>query len=260
MRISVKILSALLLIFVILFNTVSCDLVESFLGDTDGIVNPSGGNDQTGDGTGDDPYANFGKEYPCISVERALEIAYDAHTETTEKYYVVATITDIESLKNGHMTVSDDTGSILVYRSTDKNGSKLTNSGLAVGDVVIVYGTLYNYSGYTPEFKSAKILDWYTPGSNISPDSSDPYADVDLTSFYDIRVTTANITSKSSLEALSGPDTRPDMAIIRITHRRRGITSDLTSTYPAFLRFLNIWNTARVKRVMINVIERTVII
>ena len=198
-----KIFIALLLAFVFIFNIVSCDIPEELFGNTDDIIenqdqNQSNGNNDkednnTNNDIEDDPYADFGKEYPCISVAEALEIAYDAYSETTERYYIIATITDIASLKNGEMTVSDDTGSILVYRSSDADGMVLTNSGLKVGDVVIVYGSLYNYKGYTPEFKTAQIIDWYTPVSNV-PGGNDPYANVDVNAFY------ANYTPATSYE------------------------------------------------------------
>jgi len=193
-----SILVALLLAFSLLFNIVSCTLTEGELGGIDDIIDNIGGdkndgtndstndstNDGTNDGIKDDPHADFGKEYPCISVAEALKIADDCYSESSEKYYVVATITDIASLKNGEMTVEDETGTILVYRSTDADGVNLTDSGLEVGDVVIVYGTLYNYRGNTPEFKTAKILDWYTPGDTSLPDENDPYANIDTDEFY----------------------------------------------------------------------------
>ena len=198
-----KILSALLLIFVLLFNIVSCnlpiedldnidDIIENLGGNTNENNNNNsgdGGNDGTNsgnnDGTNDDPYADFGKEYPCISVAEALEIAEYCTSVSTEKYYIVAEITNIANLKKGEMTVSDGTGSILLYGTTDASGAALTSSGLEVGDVVLVYGPLLNYKGYTPEFKDAKILDWYTPTDNTVPDGNDPYVNVDIDAFYD---------------------------------------------------------------------------
>ena len=219
-----KIISAILLIIAMVANIVSCDLIDKLGNNGSNIVTPGDGNGQddndnsigdadtenpdndgdnnnAGDGdngntdnTPDDEENKFGDEYPCISVIEALEIAYDCYSESYEKYYVVATITDIASLKNGEMTVSDDTGSILVYRSTDADGNKLTESGLEVGDVVIVYGTLYNYKGYTPEFKNAQILDWRTAGKDDLPDENDPYANVSADEFY------ANYTPATSYE------------------------------------------------------------
>ena len=197
-----KIIAALLLVFTLLFNTVSCDILSGELGniidqllgenvfigdgDTDGDTDGDG---ETGDGGNteekDDPYADFGKEYPCISVAEALEIAEGCSSVSSEKYYIIATITDIANLSKGEMTVSDETGAILLYGTKDADGSSLTGSGIQVGDVVLVYGPLLNYKGYTPEFKDAKILDWYTPDDTTVPDGDDPYANVDVDEFYD---------------------------------------------------------------------------
>lgn len=187
-----KMLAALLLVFVLLFNTVSCDLLNDAFASIEDIINPdddkkddSEDDGDKNDDVKDDPYADFGKEYPCISVAEAVEIAEGCSSESIEKYYVVAKITDIANLKKGEMTVSDETGSILLYGTTDADGASLTGSNIQVGDVVLVYGPLLNYRGYTPEFKGAKILDYYTPGSTILPDENDPYVNVDIDKFYD---------------------------------------------------------------------------
>lgn len=197
-----KIIAALLLVFTLLFNTVSCDILSGELGDIidqllgenvfigDGdTYGDTDGDGETGDGGNteekDDPYADFGKEYPCISVAEALEIAEGCSSVSSEKYYIIATITDIANLSKGEMTVSDETGAILLYGTKDADGYSLTDSGIQVGDVVLVYGPLLNYKGYTPEFKDAKILDWYTPDDTTVPDGDDPYANVDVDEFYD---------------------------------------------------------------------------
>ena len=197
-----KIIAALLLVFTLLFNTVSCDILSGELGDiidqllgenvfigdgdTDGDTDGDGETDDGGNTEEkDDPYADFGKEYPCISVAEALEIAEGCSSVSSEKYYIVATITDIANLSKGELTVSDETGAILLYGTKDADGSSLTGSGIQLGDVVLVYGPLLNYKGYTPEFKDAKILDWYTPDSTVTPDGDDPYANVDVDEFYD---------------------------------------------------------------------------
>ena len=196
-----RILAAILLIIVMLFNTVSCDLLnvdwENINGIGDIFTDPDdnkedekddgktdGEDDEKNDGVKDDPYADFGKEYPCITVAEALDIAEGCTSVSSEKYYIVATITDIANLKKGEMTVSDETGSILLYGTTDADGAYLTGSNIQVGDVVLVYGPLLNYKGYTPEFKDAKILDWYTPGDSDLPDENDPYVGVDADDFY----------------------------------------------------------------------------
>ena len=170
-----RILVAILLIFAVLFNTVSCELFNPGIGNSDDITNGQG---NQGDSK-NDPYADFGKEYPRISVAEAVEIAYDCNSESEEKYYIVATVSEIKSQKNGEMTVSDDTGSILVYRV-----GNFSEKDVEVGDVVIICGTLYNYKGHTPEFKNATILDSYTPGDALLPEGDDPYVGVDPDEFY----------------------------------------------------------------------------
>ena len=184
-----RILAAIMLVIVTLFNIVSCDLSNFNWSDFGDIIDSEKEDDVNGGGENDDvkddPYADFGKEYPCISVAEALEIAEDCTSVSVEKYYLVATITDIANLKKGEMTVNDETGSILLYGTTDADGATLTGSDIQVGDVVLVYGPLLNYKGYTPEFKDAKILDWYTPGGSTLPGGDDPYANVDVEDFYD---------------------------------------------------------------------------
>ena len=75
-----------------------------------------------------------------------------------------------------------------------------------------------------------------------------------------VKETTATMTSKSSLDKLPEPHDKSHTVIIRMVHRTRGIITDFTSTYPDVLRFLNIWKTVTARRVMMSVIESTVII
>ncbi len=208
MKSIVKLLTALLLVFALAFNIVSCDIYGSKDGfdnnqsdnNTNGENNggsadddnfegngngSNGGNDDSGNtgnggsagnsGSGDNGGGNsggseveddyvFGEEYPTISMAEALAIAYD-HTSaaSSEKYYLIATVEVISSLKNGEMTLTDGVDSIYVYRSTDINGASLSSSDLAVGDILIICGTLRNYKG-TLEIEKGQIIDYYTPG------------------------------------------------------------------------------------------------
>lgn len=193
-----RILAALALILVIIFNTVACDSLpfgdnqwgDQGAGDggsdtdTGNGSGSNGGNADSGNtgnggstgnsGSGDNGGGNggseveddyvFGEEYPTISMAEALAIAYD-HTSaaSSEKYYLIATVEIISSLKNGEMTLTDGVDSIYVYRSTDINGASLSSSDLAVGDILIICGTLRNYKG-TLEIEKGQIIDYYTPG------------------------------------------------------------------------------------------------
>lgn len=160
----------------------------------------------------------FGSEYPAITVAEAREIAADFVDEDSEEsYYLIAEITHIESLYKGEMTITDETGSIYVYKSTDINGNRLSETELELGDIIIISGTLRNYKG-TLEIERGQIVDFYTPGEDdpskpdqggngdnggnggdggnsgvggdvIIPDddpiTSDPYVGVDTDEFYE---------------------------------------------------------------------------
>ncbi len=203
MKSILKLLTALMLIIALTFNIVSCDLFDAVKdgfgsnqgenntgeennggnsdgGNTDG--GSSGGGTEDGGNTGnggtggentgnggsggedvEDDYV-FGEEYPTISMAEALAIAYDyTSAASTEKYYLIATVEIISNLKNGEMTLTDGVDSIYVYRSTDLNGVSLSSSDLAVGDILIICGTLRNYKG-TLEIEKGQVIDYYTPG------------------------------------------------------------------------------------------------
>lgn len=160
----------------------------------------------------------FGSEYPCITVAEVLELAKKyTSAPSTEKYYVIATISNVENLKKGKMTVSDETGSIYVYQSTYVDGSSLSTTDIAVGDMIILSGTLRNYKGLL-EIQTGTVISFYTPGEeeptkpdqgengdsdkddsnedNVGsgedvtipgtddPVTSDPYVNVDVDEFY----------------------------------------------------------------------------
>ena len=157
----------------------------------------------------------FGSEYPCITVAEALTIAEGfSSAASTEIYYIVATVSEIANLKNGEMTITDDTGSIYVYKSTDVDGASLSESDLEVGDLLLISGTLRNYKGKL-EIERGTVIAYYNPeteepprpddgdddgddsgnsgntgGSDIvfpdkdDPITSDPYVDVDEDAFY----------------------------------------------------------------------------
>ncbi len=126
--------------------------------------------DKPNDGTedGDQPEDDyvFGSEYPCITVERALELAKDYSSKpSVEKYYLVATVTEVVSFYTGEMYIADDTGSIYVYQSTYIDGGSLSGTALEVGDVLIISGTLRNYKGLL-EVQTGTVIDFYTPGED----------------------------------------------------------------------------------------------
>ena len=155
----------------------------------------------------------FGSEYPCISIAEALEIAEDYTSRASDKsYYMIGTVTEIVKASNGRMYISDDSGSIYIYNSSYVDGEKISSTDLAVGDILLISGTLRNYNG-TLEIEKGTVIDYYTPGvddpskpdnngdgsdiggnigdgSNVilpdvdDPITSDPYVNVDVEEFY----------------------------------------------------------------------------
>lgn len=106
-----------------------------------------------------DPWA----EYEIITIAEAIAICEQTGTtETTEKYYVRGTITEISNEKYGNMTITDGTDSLFIYGTYSADGSTrfdgMTDAP-AVGDEVLLYGTLMNYNNTKPEMMNAWIID-----------------------------------------------------------------------------------------------------
>lgn len=115
-----------------------------------------------------DPWAG----YDCVSIAKAIEICKQTGTtETTEKYYIRGTITEISNEKYGNMTVSDGKDSLFIYGTYSADGSTRFDGMAqppAVGDEVLLYGTLMNYNETKPEMMNAWIID-FIPGEVEPP-------------------------------------------------------------------------------------------
>ena len=109
----------------------------------------------------DDPWA----EYQTISIAEALEICdrYSSGSASTERYYIVGTITTISRAEYGEMTITDGTDELYVYGSYGADGVKRyseLDEKPYKGDKVLLYCTLQNYNGSTKQAKSAWIIDF----------------------------------------------------------------------------------------------------
>lgn len=116
--------------------------------------------------------------YECITIAEALELCeqyVDAPSDTW--YYIRATIDSIDSETYGQMTISDETGTIMVYGSYNYDGSvrydAMTGKPVA-GDEVLLYGCLQNYKGNTKEVQKGYIIDYIAnhvvPADPVLPD------------------------------------------------------------------------------------------
>lgn len=157
----------------------------------------------------------FGSEYSCITVAEALALAEEwTSGPSSESYYIIAKVDEIVSASSGRMYVSDESGSIYVYKSVYDGGQSISSTDLAVGDMIVICGTLRNYKG-TLEIDNGTILNHYTPGVDTptrpnqganggngenenqgngstviipgtnDPITSDPYVNVDVNAFYE---------------------------------------------------------------------------
>lgn len=97
------------------------------------------------------------------SLDEALTVAeartvIASGTGLDAKYYVKGTIhyikeIDTSSYGNATYSISDGTDTLIVYRGYGLGKAKFTSAtDIKVGDEVVVYGQLVNYSGNTPEF------------------------------------------------------------------------------------------------------------
>lgn len=116
-----------------------------------------------------DPWA----DYKCITVADALQLCEQfVEAPSTERYYIRATIKSIDNETYGQMTIEDATGSIMVYGSSNGDGSvrydAMTDKPVA-GDEILLYGTLQNYKGDTKEVQNGWIIDFISKNQSQKP-------------------------------------------------------------------------------------------
>lgn len=136
----------------------------------DGTVppDPQPTGDPKGTGTKDDPYN------AAMALKVASELASDA---STDKVYVAGIVSSVKEIStqfgNGTFSISDDgttSGEFLIYRAKYIGGENFTSADqIKVGDKVVVYGSLINYMGNTPEMTQGGELVSIEPGENPNP-------------------------------------------------------------------------------------------
>ncbi len=121
-----------------------------------------------------DPWA----EYECITVAEALSLS-ESHVDapSAEWYYIKATVDSVDNDKYGQLTISDGTGSIMVYGSYNADGSvrydAMTEKPKA-GDQILIYGCLQNYKGNTKEVQKGYIIDFISNDAPPAPPAELP--------------------------------------------------------------------------------------
>ena len=116
-----------------------------------------------------DPWA----AYETITIAQALEMCEQfVEAPSTERYYIRATIVSIDNASYGQMTITDGTGEIMVYGTNSADGSQKfdkLDKKPAVGDEILIYGTLQYYKSNTKEVQNAWLIDFISNGVEEKP-------------------------------------------------------------------------------------------
>jgi len=165
--------------------------------DPDAPVVPAG--EAKGDGTASNPYN--------VSAITAYTSALAADTNSDKEVYFEGIICndpsiDTGSYGNASFKISDDgtdNNSFYVFRTFDIGGNKFTASDkVKKGDKVVIYGTVVNYKGNTPETAGNKShiisINGSTEGGSSSDDKKDdtPSGSSDALSISGTTVTLTN--------------------------------------------------------------------
>ena len=145
-----------------LFKFLSLLLVIVFLFTLVGCKEPSGGNEGENEGGnegGNEENKSIKDQFPCISLQEAIEIATQSgENESAESYYVYGIIVSVSNPTYGEMTITDGTNKLYVYGCMDEQGniySTLADKPVA-GDEIVLYGKLKTFND-SPEMGRSTI-------------------------------------------------------------------------------------------------------
>ena len=143
-----KKIARLMTLALAVFTMASCEDVPSPYGTVTPPPTPSEVI-PTGDGTATNPFN------VTAAVAKCKEIGT---TESTEKYYVTGVVVTAGAADaqygNATFTISDEgsTAKFICFQVMGTDGKKMEEGySFDVGDIVVVYGPMYNYKGNTPE-------------------------------------------------------------------------------------------------------------
>ena len=189
-----KIIMMLLVLSMVVGMFAACDMGDTTgtkptIGSTAGTQGTSGtegtegteGTDPSEPTQPEDPWA----EYEIITIAEAIAICQQTgETQTTEKYYIRGTVSEVWNETYGNLNITDGTDTIKIYGTYSADGSTRydkMDSKPTVGDEVLLYGVLVNYKGNTPEMVDAWIIDFAGGNEGPSEPSELPAFDSTLT-------------------------------------------------------------------------------
>ena len=117
-------------------------------------------------------------EYETITVAEALTLCESyVDAPSSDWYYIIATVDSVDNPTYGQLTISDETGSIMVYGSYSADGSTRYDAMTdkpAAGDTVLIYGCLQWYKSNTKEVQKGYIIDYISNSSEEGGDEPAP--------------------------------------------------------------------------------------
>ncbi len=119
---------------------------------------------------GEEPEIEMPPFDSTLTIAELLALPLQSGDITEGRYYVTATIDSITNAEYGAMYIADETGTISVYNSANKDGSigyKLMEEKPYKGDLVTMYVTVQNFNG-TFEIKSAWIISWESKQQDLN--------------------------------------------------------------------------------------------
>jgi hypothetical protein len=147
-----KKIARLMTLALVVFTLASCEDVPSPFGTVTPPKGDSRGSDipPTGDGTANNPF-NI-----AAAIAKCKEIGT---TESTEKFYVKGIVVSAGAADASYGNASfymadaeDSSQKFYAFQVLGSDGKKMSAGyAINVGDVVVIYGPIYNYKGNTPE-------------------------------------------------------------------------------------------------------------
>ena len=115
--------------------------------------------------------------YSCITISEALDMCENyVNSPSSTRYYIIATVTEVQDTTYGQLMIEDETGEIMVYGTRSADGTDRYDAmgiDLEVGDVILIYGTLQYFKSYLYEVQNAWLIDYYTENNASSGSGSD---------------------------------------------------------------------------------------
>ncbi len=186
---------------------------------TDSLSNGSTTQTPTTEAPTDPPPTDPWAEYDCITIAEALTLCEQfVEAPSADRYYIRATVVEVQKEQYGQLLIQDKTGSIMVYGSYSADGSvryDAMDSKPVAGDEVLIHGTLQKYipKNGDPiyEIQNGRIIDFVSKnGEQPAPelpefDSTLTIAELLAISLEDGQITEGRYYVRGTVESVTNP-------------------------------------------------------